>query len=82
MDSVARKARIAPGAVERLLRGRVKFTDRLAGALNVVAVDTLSKLIGDLEHELAVARATRRNIDASDLVDIQSALEKARRLRG
>jgi len=69
---VAREAGISPGSLESLSRGRLKYTDRIAGKLNALRVRKLEENMLLLEHELAIARRVEAHSD--DEVDKAEAL--------
>lgn len=78
--AVAREARLAPGALQRLAAGRLKFTDRIEGALNDLLVATVERKIKELEHELVLAKArSARSVRQIDVAAVEAALAEARR---
>lgn len=79
---VAREARIAPGSLERLSAGRLKFVDRIAGRLNELLVKKIERKMADLEHELAIARLASRRADPIDFARAEAALAEAARAIG
>jgi hypothetical protein len=79
---VARQAGIAPGSLERLQNGRLKFTERIAGRLNDLLARTIERKITSLEHELWLARQANRRIDPTDLDRAAAALVEAKRALG
>lgn len=79
---VAREARVAPGSLERLSAGRLKFTDRIAGRLNELLVKKIERKMAELEHELALARLACRRASPIDVERAEAALEEARRALG
>ena len=56
--TVARRAGVCPGALDRLERGTLKFVDRITGRLNELYADTLRRKIAELNHELATLEAS------------------------
>ena len=72
---VAREAGISPGSLESLSRGRLKYTDRIAGKLNALRVRKLEENMLLLEHELAIAK--RVDAHSDDEVDKAETLLKA-----
>ena len=79
-NQVARDARIAPGSLERLAAGRLKYTDRIAGALNDLLIRTIERKISELEHELFVAKSVHQ--PSVDVVAVEAALDAARKAMG
>ena len=77
---VAREAKIAPGALERLTARRLKCVDRIAGALNAVLVRTIERKITELEHELYLAKS--RSVPSIDVDAVDAALSAARKALG
>lgn len=75
---VAREAKVAPGALERLERGRLKFVERVAGKLDAVFIRKLESQIRELEGELAIARLRARRPDTDEIFAVASALEQAK----
>ena len=78
--AVAKRAGIAPGALESLERGRLKFTDRIGRKLDELFIEATQRKIAALEHELALARLRHAGADPLDVRGISVALETARRL--
>jgi hypothetical protein len=78
---VAARLRVAPGTLERLYRGSLKG---LSLALHVKLRDDFIRAaegeIRQLENELAIARAGRRDIDFCEAREIQAHLEAVRAL--
>jgi hypothetical protein len=79
---VAREARIAPGSLERLSAGRLKFPDRIAERLNALLVVKIERKIADLEHQRAIAVATGNRLRPIDLGRLDAALGEARKAIG
>lgn len=77
---IAREARIAPGALERLTARRLVFVERIAGPLNALLVRTIERKIAELEHELFVAKSVDR--PSVDVVAVETALRAAREAMG
>lgn len=77
--SVARKAGIAPGSLERLERGTLKFVDRIGHRLDALFVATAQRQIAAIEHQVALAKARgdQPHIDADA---VEAVLGEARRL--
>lgn len=78
---VAREAGITPGSLESLGRGRLKYTDRIAGKLNGLLIRKIEQRIASLEQELAVAKAIGRATEA-DLVRAEAAIHEAKEALG
>ena len=78
---IAREARIAPGALERLAARRLKFVERIAGPINELLVRKIERKISELEHDLFVARAVAR-VSPADIRTAEFALEAARQALG
>lgn len=81
-ESVARKAGIAPSALDRLERGTLKFADRIGRALDELFIRTTERQIADLERQMAMARARRDGQRPIDAVAVQAKIEEIRRLIG
>jgi len=76
---VAREAGISPGTLENLLRGRLKYVERIADRLNALVIRKIEKRIAELEHELAIARHVSARPDEAAIFAAQSALDDAKR---
>ena len=68
-ENIAREAGIAPGSLESLARGRLKFQDRIAGKLHVLFVRKIEQRMLSLQHELEIAK----KLASSDSVDLDRA---------
>ena len=80
---LARALGCAPGTLENLRRARLKgVRAALAERLSALLVRELAREIENLEHELAMARAGARRVDADAQRAAVSALAEARRLIG
>lgn len=79
---VAREAGIAPGSIENLLAGRLKVVEKIAGRLNALLVARIERQIGELEHELALARLAARRRHPVDIGRAEAALREARAALG
>lgn len=76
---VARKAGIAPGSLERLEKGTLKFAERIGHKLDALFVASAQRKIDAIEHEVSLARA-RGNQSRVDVNAVEVALAQARRL--
>ena len=77
---VAADAKIAPGALDRLERGTLKFVDRIAGHLNALFITKIKQRIAELETELAIHMAAPGRISETDALAAAAAVEEAKRL--
>jgi hypothetical protein len=76
---VAEKIGVPPGALERLLAGRLVHVERIADRINAYVANRIEHKIAELEHEVFLARHSASGISASDLAAAESAIEQARR---
>jgi hypothetical protein len=76
---VARQIGVAPGALERLLAGRLVHIERIADRINAYVSNSLQRQIASLEHEIHLARLASARPDDSDILRAQAALEEARK---
>lgn len=76
---VAREAGIAPGTLENLLRGRLKYVERIADKINALVIAKIEKRIAQLEGDLAIARLKSSRPDEAAIFAAQSALDEAKR---
>ena len=81
-DIIARESGVSTWTLENLLRGRLKFADRLAGRLNDLLERKLESQMRELEHELAILRAQNSSARQSDLLGAAAALDAAREALG
>ena len=79
---IARQAGIAPGTLENLERGRLKYIDRVAGRLNELLARKIERKIAELEFELESIMAARSRVGEVDVLRAQAALDEARRCIG
>ncbi len=79
---VASQIGVAPGALERLLAGRLVHVERIADRLNAYVANRLERQIAALEHEVLMARLASSRPDSSDILRAQTALEQARKALG
>lgn len=82
LANVARAAGLAPGTVENLIRGRLKYVDRVERAINRLAVSSIERKIASLQNELAIARAVAVDIAHPDILGAAAALAQARECIG
>ena len=78
---IAREAGLLPGSLENLLRGRLVHIDRIAARLNGLLIAKLERKLSATQHDLAIARASRR-ISEADLAGVEAALDAAREVLG
>ena len=60
---VSVQAQLAPSAISNFRKRRIKDVEKLGARIEAAFVSFLERQIGRLEHELAIARATRREAD-------------------
>ena len=77
---IARQMGLAPGTLENLERGRLKFLDRVEGRINAWLVRRTQREIERLSTELEIYRAAVRDDRDADLVAAVSLIEAARAL--
>jgi hypothetical protein len=77
---VAREARMKPGTLENLARGRLVNVDTVRGRINAYMVSRIERKIRQLESELAIARRACVDGMEIDVAAAQAALEEAKRL--
>lgn len=75
---VARKIGVPPGALERLLAGRLVHVERIADRINAYLSQRVARQIAELEHEVHLARAAADRVDQDELLRAEAALEAAR----
>lgn len=80
--SVARQAGIAPGALERLEAGRLKFVDRIGSKLDGLLVRLAERQIAAIKHEMALALARGEAERSIDVDALEAGLAQARRALG
>ena len=73
---VARQACISPSSIQNVRLGRIKSDETFRSKMRRAFVAFLERQIAGLEHELALARATQRECDFSE---VETALDAARR---
>lgn len=76
--NVARAAGLQPGTVENLIRGRLKYVERVERAINRLAVVSIERKIASLGNQLAIIRATALDPREPDILGAQAALDAAR----
>ena len=83
-QNLARRAGLAPSAIENLRRGKIKNHETIGRRLQAIAVQFLERQIATLENELAIARRVASvESDNPDLDRAEAAIEEAKRiLRG
>jgi hypothetical protein len=77
---VAREARIAPGSLERLAAGRLKYTERIGERLNALLIGKKPEKIASLERELERARLRYNAVKTTDLIRAADCVEEAERI--
>ena len=80
--NLARRAGLAPSAIENLRRGRLKSNDSIGRKLTSLAVKYLESQIAALESELAIARAIASGDHEPDLRAAEAAISRAREALG
>jgi hypothetical protein len=75
---VAKQAGVAPGSLENLERGRLKFVDRIEGKLRALLVRKIEQRIASLTHELQLAKTMYGTSDP-DVRRAEASLEEARK---
>jgi hypothetical protein len=75
---VARDAGAAPGSIENLLRGRLKFADRIEGKIHAWLARRIEQEIAALEQELSVLRGSGGGPSLAEIDAAQAALDVAR----
>ena len=76
--NLARRAGLAPSAIENLRRGRLKSDETIGRKLQRLAVQYLERQIAALEAELAIARASAGADHEPDLASAEAAIARAR----
>jgi len=75
---VAQHIGVTPGALERLLAGRLVHIERIADRINEYVADRLQRQIAELEHEVFLARMSTDRLDADGILRAEAALTQAR----
>jgi len=75
---VAQHIGVTPGALERLLAGRLVHIERIADRINEYVADRLQRQIAELEHEVFLARISTDRLDADGILRAEAALTQAR----
>ena len=78
---IAREAGLAPGSLENLERGRLKYVDRIAPSLHALLVRKIKQRISSLQHELFLAEQAGR-VAPVDLERAEAALDEAQKALG
>ena len=78
---VAKQAGVAPGSLENLERGRLKYVDRIEGKLRGLLVRKIEQRLASLSHELQLAK-TMYGVADPDVRRAEAALEEARQALG
>jgi hypothetical protein len=76
---VARQIGVAPGALERLLAGRLVHIERISDRINQYVAKRLETQIATLEHEIQIARRMSMGVEPSDIERAEAALEIAKK---
>ena len=74
--AVARRIGVAPGTVENLRRGRIKFVERVEARIRAAFVSLLESEIGRATHELETMRRAADRSDCAALRAAESALRR------
>lgn len=78
----AREIGVKPGALERLLAGRLVHVERIADRINAYVARRIERKIAELEHEVWLARMGSSRPDEVDLLRAETALAEARKALG
>ena len=75
---VARQIGVAPGALERLLAGRLVHIERIAENINQYVGGRLERATRELEREIWIARTAGNKPDQGELEKAEAAVRLAR----
>lgn len=76
---IARNVGVAPGSLERLLRGRLVHIDRITDRVNSYVAKRLTNQIAALEHEIEMARRMPVGVKRCDIERALAAGAEAKR---
>ena len=76
---IARNVGVAPGSLERLLRGRLVHIDRITDRVNSYVAKRLETQIATLEHEIEMARRMPMGVERGDIERAEAAVAEAKR---
>ncbi len=79
---IAREAGIKPGSLESLLRGRLKYVDRIASCIHSLRIRKIEQELAALELELEFMRRLGHSDPKINLDRAEAALADARRALG
>lgn len=79
-ERVARKAGVAPGLLENLRRGRLKFWRPVMDGIRAAFIAELQGEIARLRHDLQVAHQCGADPHSDEIMEAVTLIERARKL--
>lgn len=73
---LARRIGIAPGTIENIQRGRLKFIERVEWKVRAAFIRLLEREIAKATHELEIARIASDRVDTAAVVAAEASLVK------